>query len=156
MSGYDLVRNDLLASLVKEHGVDGDDADKCIDSYLTKLEEINGYLSVDKQEPQNLLRLFFAFLKKNLVNSRTKEIYKQYKLIQADMSSIEFFNQYYEFGLLYKYFFDGQYIKDDLEPNLLILKNQFNTYMILLIDILKQYSVIENKKIKLKDKTNFK
>lgn len=136
--------------------------DNFVNHYIYKIEFINNYLNND--ESSSLLRYFLSNKSKTLVNKKDIKIYNAYtnyydKVYESfgDLTAIEIFDEYFEFGIYYKFYMNNEFIEYGLKNELIILENQFGTYISLLIDMLKNFSHIDNEyKIVFDDLNGFK
>ncbi len=156
LSAYDMLKNDLISSLSFEYKNDKD-IDEKIENWNNSLDELNSYLNKDSSL---LLRHFIAYKTFNIPNKENKKIFNAYLELKENkyQNNLEnLLNEYLEFARYYKYFYQNEFDKDFSNNELLIITKRFNTYIVLLIYIIKNYSKInEFNKIEIIDKDNLK
>lgn len=156
LSAYDMFKNDLISSLSFEYQNDKD-IDEKIEKWNNSLDELNSYLGKDSSL---LLRHFITYKTYNIPNKENKKIFSAYLELKEDkyQNHLEdLLKEYLEFARYYKYFYQSEFENDFKNNELLIITKRFNTYIVLLIYIVKNYSKInELNKIEILDQDNLK
>ncbi len=141
LSAYDMFKNDIISSLSFEYK-DNKDIDTKIETWNNQLDELTSYLGKDSSL---LLRHFIAYTTFNIPNKENKKIFNAYLELKNTNYLVNLdvlLKEYLSFARYYKYLKLNEF-KSDLNNNeLIIIVSRFNTYAVLLIHIMKQYSYI--------------
>lgn len=143
LTAFDLVKNNVFS-----HIKDNDD----IEEYLKKISYISDMLT--DAERNQLLRHFIAFKTSDLCTNNTNVIYDKFtELFKNEYEDNPYLclDELFSYGLYNRDFY---YIKNNekntpFDDELLLLKNSYNTFAVLLIDIMMTYSDIEGYEIKI-------
>lgn len=159
LSQFDLSKNYLLSKIWNELDEECDKNDK-IECYSNELYNFTKFLDLDnlklrksnlskkeksKYSKDDLIRFFIAYKTKSLVNK--EEIYIGFKDCFKNSNGIETFYELKKFALYYQYIFEEQWINEMYKDQLNLIKEQFNTFIVLIIHILELNSNIENDEI---------
>jgi len=152
LTAYDMFKNDLISSLSLVHENDAD-IDHKIDTWNSQLDELTSYLG---KKSSFLLRHFLAYVSGCVSSKDNKHIFMAYcglKTSQYGDKIDTLLQEYLDFARYYKYFSEDEYLHDFTNHELDIVKSRFDSYVVLLVHIMKQYTYITiNNKIEITNK----
>ena len=152
LTAYDMFKNDLISSLSLVHENDAD-IDHKIDTWNSQLDELTSYLG---KKSSFLLRHFLAYASGCVSSKDNKHIFMAYcglKTSQYEDKIDTLLQEYLDFARYYKYFSENEYLHDFTNHELDIVKSRFDSYVVLLVHIMKQYTYVTiNNKIEITNK----
>lgn len=152
LTAYDMFKNDLISSLSLVHENDAD-IDHKIDTWNSQLDELTSYLG---KKSSFLLRHFLAYVSGCVSSKDNKHIFMAYCGLKTSKYGDKIdtlLQEYLDFARYYKYFSEDEYLHDFTNHELDIVKSRFDSYIVLLVYIMKQYTYITiNNKIEITNK----
>lgn len=155
LNAFDLVKNFMLSKMeINETN---------INDYLIKLDEVSNYLidEKNKNKPLNeIVRLFISYKTGNVENSEATMLFRSFEEIfkkyydNDEKRMIELFNDFYEFGIFYKFIKNDEIKKYYFYNPFRMIEVNFETFSSLVVFILKQCSEIVGSQIRIKDEKN--
>lgn len=161
LSQYDLSKNYLLSKIWNNY--ENGDKNKFIKKYTNELHELTKFLDSNNNlneknnansknkkaiNKDDLIRSFIAYKTSWLPNKN--EVYEEFKKlveINFDYNGLKVFDEFKKFVLYYQYIFERKWKDEIFENQMLLIEQQFNTFIVLVISILEINSVIEDEEI---------
>jgi uncharacterized protein with ParB-like and HNH nuclease domain len=156
LSGADLIKNYLFT--FKDYSCSQEEESDLIDLYTTKFEKLFSNEKNIPLEIQKFYRAYVAIHTSNLVKSDPKVIYYSLKKILGEISSFgnckRNINDIIKWGVLYQAIRVGN-IQNTNSLHIEYLRTSFNTYSILLLDLLDKTSNVEGQSVVMENSDMF-